>query len=60
MAEKGCPVDLKIIKMALLIHEEPLRLPGTYVYPSPGEGLMKNPWPKKKKKAKKGKKKSKK
>ena len=53
LAEKGCPIDMKTIKKALLIHEEPLRVPGTFVYPNPGEGLMKNPWPKKKKKSKK-------
>lgn len=58
LAERGCPVDLKIIKKALLIQEEPLRQPGTFVYPTPGATLMKNPWPKKakKKKGKKGKK----
>jgi len=57
LAEKGCPIDLKVIKKALLIHEEPLRVPGSFIYPTPGLGLMKNPWTKKKKKAKKGKKK---
>ena len=47
---------MKVIKRALLLPDEPLRVPGTFVYPNPGVGLMKNPWPKKVKK-KKGKKK---
>lgn len=57
LAERGCPIDLRTIKKALLIPEEPLRLPGSFVYPTPGATLMKNPWPKKakKKKGKKGK-----
>jgi hypothetical protein len=28
LAAKGCPVDIKVIRKALLIDEEPLRVPG--------------------------------
>lgn len=58
LARDGCTANLKTIKKALLVPEEPLRVPGTFEYPNPGVNLMKNPWPKKKKgKKKKGKKK---
>jgi hypothetical protein len=58
LAEDGYQANLKVIKKALLIPEEQLRIPGEFVYPHPGSNLMKNPWPKKtKKKKKKGKKK---
>lgn len=59
LAQDGCPANLKVIKKALLQTEEPLRVPGQFTYPDPGVGLMKNPWPKKKK-SKKGKKKKRK
>lgn len=57
LAERGCPIDLKVINKALLIPEEPIRYPGTFLYPHPGANLMKNPFAKKAKaKKKKGKK----
>ena len=56
LAERGCPIDLKVINKALLIPEEPIRYPGTFLYPHPGANLMKNPFAKKAKaKKKKGK-----
>lgn len=58
LARDGCQAQLKTIKKALLVPEEPLRVPGVFSYPDPGVNLMKNPFPKKKKKKKgKGKKK---
>ena len=58
LAERGCPIDLKVINKALLIPEEPIRYPGTFLYPHPGANLMKNPFAKKAKaKKKKGRKK---
>ena len=58
LAQDGYPANLKVIKKAIFMPEEQLRLPGTFIYPHPGVNLMKNPWPKKtKKKKKKGKKK---
>lgn len=57
LARDGCPTPLKTIMRAMLISEEPLRLPSAFSYPNPRTGLMANPWPKKKKKSKKKKKK---
>ena len=57
LARDGQPCNLKILKKALLIPDEPLRVPGTFQYPSPGVNLMINPDKKVKKKKKKGKKK---
>lgn len=58
LARDNCVANLKTIKKALLVPDEPLRVPGEFKYPDPGVNLMKNPWPKKKKgKKKKGKKK---
>ena len=58
LARDGCAANLKTIKKALLVPDEPLRVPGEFKYPDAGVNLMKNPWPKKKKgKKKKGKKK---
>jgi hypothetical protein len=54
----GCASNLKVIRKAVLMPEEEQRLSNAFVYPTPGAGLMANPWPKKKKK--KGKKKGKK
>lgn len=59
LARDGCQAQLKTIKKALLVPDEPLRVPGTFQYPHPGVNLMKNPFPKKKKKKGKGKKKKK-
>lgn len=57
LARDGCPTPLKVIKRAMLMSEEPLRVPSGFQYPNPKVGLMVNPWPKKKKKSKKKKKK---
>ena len=57
LARDGCPTPLKVIKRAMLMSEEPLRVPSGFSYPNPKVGLMVNPWPKKKKKSKKKKKK---
>lgn len=57
LAHDGCFVNLKVLKKALLMPEEPLRIPSSYVYPTPKAGLMINPNPKvAKKKKKKGRK----
>lgn len=57
LARDGCPTPLKVIKRAMLVDEEPLRVTSGYQYPDLKVGLMVNPWPKKKKKSKKKKKK---
>jgi hypothetical protein len=58
LARDGCAANLKTIKKALLVPDEPLRVPGEFKYPDAGVNLMKNPWPKRKRgKKKKGKKK---
>ena len=58
LAREGLNVKLDTIRNALIMPEEPSRIPGQFVYPSLKVGLLQNPWPKvaKKKKGKKGKK----
>jgi hypothetical protein len=61
LAHDGCHSNLKVLQRALLIPEEDIRVPGSFIYPTPSAGLMVNPFPKKKskKKGKKGGKKKK-
>ena len=59
LAHDGCHSNMKVLQRALLLPEDDIRTPGSFVYPNPSSGLMVNPFPKKKakKKGKKGKKK---
>ena len=61
LAHDGCHSNLKVLQRALLIPEDAIRVPGTFIYPNVTAGLMVNPFPKKtkKKKGKKGGKKKK-
>ena len=57
LARDGVQANLKTIKKAMLLPEEPVRSnPSAFLYPSCGHGLLVNPYPAKKKKGKKGKK----
>jgi len=59
LASSGCPVDISVLNRAVMMPEDCEWKPGEREYPTPGVGLMVNPFPKvkKKKKGKKGKKK---
>ena len=59
LASSGCPVDVAVLNRAVMMPEDCEWKPGEREYPTPGVGLMVNPFPKvkKKKKGKKGKKK---
>eukprot|EP00347_Sterkiella_histriomuscorum_P008883 403343381 len=62
LARDNCPQSVGILQRAILMPEDVEYQPGLRKYPTPGDALMINPFPKKKKKKgkKKGKKKSKK
>ena len=58
LAKDGCHINMNVLRRAMQIPEDIEWQPGTREYPDPTQGLMANPFPKKKKeKGKKGKKK---
>ena len=59
LASAGCPMSMTVLQKAVMMPEDCEWQPGDRHYPTPGAGLMINPFPKakKKKKGKKGKKK---
>ena len=56
LSKEGNPINLTVLKRAMMIPDELEVQPGHREYPDPGLNLMPNPFPKPKKKKKKGKK----